>query len=156
MSVEFKDFSMQVKAALEEKAIQFLHEASGEMVAQVARNIDTAKANDTGQLKNSFTFKIDEGKLKATIGSPLENAIWTEFGTGEYALKGNGRKGGWYVPSEKLSSKAKSKMQKRIVKGKEYYFTRGKKPVRMFHNAYNTMKPKIIKMGQQKFKELGK
>lgn len=76
MSVQFDDFSMQVKAALEEAAVQFLHEAAGELASQTARNSPV----DTGQLKNSWQYKVDENKLEATIGSPLENAIWNEFG----------------------------------------------------------------------------
>lgn len=76
MSVQFDDFSMQVKAALEEAAVQFLYEAAGELASQTARNSPV----DTGQLKNSWQYKVDENKLEATIGSPLENAIWNEFG----------------------------------------------------------------------------
>lgn len=75
-NVQFQDFSMQVKAALEEAAVQFLHEAAGELASQTARNSPV----DTGQLKNSWQYKVDENKLEATIGSPLENAIWNEFG----------------------------------------------------------------------------
>ena len=76
MSVQFNDFSMQVKAALEEAAIAYLHEAAGELVSQTARNSPV----DTVQLKGSWDYKVDESKLEATIGSPLENAIWNEFG----------------------------------------------------------------------------
>ena len=134
MSVEFKDFSMQVKAALEEKAIQFLHEASSEILAETARNTPV----DTGQLKGSWEYDIDKSKLESKLGSGYENAIWTEFGTGEYALKGNGRKGGWKYKDQKGN----------------WHFTKGKKPVRMFFNAYTAKKPKIIKRAEQIFKGL--
>ena len=134
MSVQFDDFSMQVKAALEEAAVQFLYEAAGELASQTARNSPV----DTGQLKNSWQYKVDENKLEATIGSPLENAIWNEYGTGEYALEGNGRKGGWrYVDA----------------KGKGH-FTYGKRPSRAFNNAKITCEPKIAKAAQEKFKEM--
>lgn len=76
MSVQFKDNSMQVKAALDDAIIAFLHEAAGELQSQVQRNTRV----DTGQLKNSWEYKIDEGKGEATVGSGLENAIWEEFG----------------------------------------------------------------------------
>lgn len=129
MSIQFKDNSMQVKAALDDAITAFLHEAAGELQSQVQRNTRV----DTGQLKNSWEYKIDQGKNEATVGSGLENAIWEEFGTGEYALEGNGRKGGWvYVDA----------------KG-EGHFTRGKTPSRAFFKAYTSTKPKIIKRAEQ-------
>lgn len=145
MSVLFEDNSIRVKEALNEAIIAYLHEAAGEVEAQAKRNTRVDQSN----LKNSWSHIVNEGKKEATIGSPLENAIWEEFGTGEYALKGDGRKGGWYIPEEKLSAKAKSKMQRREIKGKVYYFTRGKTPSRAFQKAYESSKPKIIKRAQQ-------
>lgn len=142
--VRFEDFSVQVENALEEACISFLHGAAGEVQSQVIRNTRV----DQEQLKGSWEYVIDEGEMKATIGSPLENAIWEEFGTGEYAING-GRKGGWYVPAEKLTSKAKSKMRKVVIKGKEFYFTRGKTPSRAFQKAYTSSKPKIIRRAEE-------
>lgn len=134
MSVKFKDNSMAVKAAIEELGIAFLHEAAGELVAQTARNTPV----DTGQLKGSWNYEVDEGKLEATVGSPIENAIWNEFGTGEHALHGDGRKGGWSYKDD----------------NGDWHHTKGKPPKRSFHSAYSKLKPKIIKMGQDKFKNL--
>lgn len=87
MSVDFKDNIIEVVAALDDAAIAFLHEAAGELQAAVKRNT----AVKAGQLKNSWDYVVDESKKEATIGSPLQNAIWEEFGTGEYALNGDGR-----------------------------------------------------------------
>ena len=133
MSVQFHDYSMHVKAALEEAAIQYLHEAAGELEAQTKRNQSRV---DTGQTKGGWTYVVDESKLEATVGNPLENAIWEEFGTGEYALEGNGRKGGWKYKD---------------AKG-EWHFTRGKTPLRAFHKAYTSLKPKLIKRAEQVLK----
>lgn len=132
MSVKFTDNSMKVKAAIEEAALQYLHEASGELASAIQRNTPV----DTGQLKSSWDYIIDEGELKSTIGSPLENAIWTEFGTGEYALKGNGRKGGWKYEDRKGN----------------WHFTHGKPPVRVMHKSFNALKPKLIKRAEQVLK----
>lgn len=129
MSVQFTDNSVEVKSALEEAVKAFLHEVSGELVTQIQRNTPV----DTGQLKNSWQYKVDMGKQQSTIGSPLENAIWTEFGTGEHALHGNGRKGGWAYED---------------AKG-EWHYTRGKKPKRSMYTAFKSMKPKIIKRAEQ-------
>lgn len=97
MSVEFTNNSMQIKKALREKAIAFLEEAAGE----VQTAVHNASRVDTGETRGSYTYVVDESELEATVGSPEENAIWEEFGTGEYAVNGNGRKGGWYYEDKK-------------------------------------------------------
>lgn len=127
MSVELKDDSIKVKAALNDATVKFLYEAAHVIQSQVKQNT----AVDTGQLKASWNFTVDESKGEATIGSPVENAIWEEFGTGEYALHGDGRKGG--------------------------HFTRGKKPRRMLHNAFETKRSAIVKEAERIIKsEMGK
>ena len=129
-NVRLEDNTIQVINALESAISAYLHEAGGEMVSQTQRNTRV----DTGQLKGSWQYKVDGNT--ATIGSPLENAIWEEYGTGEHALAGNGRQGGWRYKD---------------AKG-EWHFTRGKKPSRAFHKAYTTMKPKLIRRAEQVLK----
>ena len=134
--VEFEDFSIQVKNAIEEKALKFLEEAASEVESQARRNSRV----DTGQLKGSWTHVVDESAQKATIGSPLENAIWEEFGTGEYALHGDGRKGGWYYVDD-------------VGDG---HFTHGKTPNRTLQRAFDQKKTVIQKRANQIFGELDK
>lgn len=129
---------------LKEQAVQFLYEAGGELQTQVTRNVPV----DSGELKNSFKLIVDEDSLTATIGSPLENAIWTEFGTGEYALNDKGRKGFWFVPVDKVVGKSKPTFEGKMTivygkDGKQFYKTDGKKPTKYFTNAYESTKPKI-------------
>lgn len=81
---------------------------------------------------------MDEGNLEVKIGSPLENAIWEEFGTGEYALNGDGRKGGWFYVDE-------------FGVG---HFTHGKKPTRALWNAFNSMKQVVNTIIENKLKGL--
>ena len=69
------------------------------------------------------------GEQYGQVGSNIENAIWEEFGTGEYALHGDGRKGGWVYQAPKG----------------EFYFTKGKTPNRPMHNAFTALKNKLIK-----------
>lgn len=127
IDVKFKDFTVEVKGTMDALAYTVLEEVAGELEAQVKRNT----AVDTGQTKNSWTHRVesDNDKHTATIGSPLQNAIWEEFGTGEYALNGNGRKGGWFYVDEEGNG----------------HFTHGKKPKRPFHNTYVSLKDPIIK-----------
>ena len=123
MHVEFKDNSLKVKAALNEKTIAWLHEAAGEIESQSKRNTRV----DTGQLKNSWANTVDESNGIATVGSPLENAVWEEFGTGEYALHGDGRKTAWTYKDRK---------------GK-WHRTSGKRPSRALNNAFASLKGKL-------------
>lgn len=134
MAVEFKDYTIQVKKALDSSVVGVLGECAGEVESQVKRNSRV----DTGQLENSWQHNVKSSgdEHTATIGSPLENAIWEEFGTGDYALNGDGRKGGWVYVDAKGNG----------------HFTHGKKPRRAFWKAYTSLKSKIIKRIQDALK----
>ncbi len=132
--VKFKDFSVEVNGKINEALIAALYEAAGEVVSQTARNTRV----DTGQTKNSWSYTVDESEGKATIGSPLENAIWEEFGTGVQSLNGNGRKTAWKYQDKK---------------GK-WHTTTGKKGTRAFYKAFEKLKTPIIKLFESKMKEL--
>lgn len=151
MPVELQNFSIKVKAAIEEKAIQFLEEASVEVESAAKRNSRVA----THKLENSWDHTIDIGAKEAKIGSPLQNAIWEEYGTGEYAANGDGRKGGWLIPEEKLGEGAKAKMRRVEIKGKVFYYTKGKTPNHTLQRAFDSNKGKIIKRARSIFRELG-
>ena len=132
MSVEFQDFSIQVKEALDEKAIQFLEEAASEIESAAKRGSRV----DSRQLKRSWNHQVDDSAKEATVGSPEQNAIWEEFGTGEYAAHGDGRKGGWSYKDDHG----------------DWHHTFGKKPERTFDKAYKGLKPKIIKRAEDVLK----
>lgn len=127
--VKLENNTLKVANLLQDKAIQFLYEAGGEIQAQTQRNTRV----DTGQLKSSWKYVVDENNMKVTIGSPLENAIWEEFGTGEYAVEGNGRKTPWRYQDEEDN----------------WHYTKGKKPSRAFKNAVEKTMPKIEKRLKQ-------
>ena len=132
--IKFKDNRVAVNAKMSSLIESILLEVAAELQSQTARNTKV----DTGQTKNSWAYKVNAvevGESVATIGSPLMNAVYEEFGTGEYALNGNGRKGGWFYVDEK---------------GKGH-FTHGKKPRRPFFKAYTTLKPRLIRYMQDKF-----
>lgn len=146
MSIQFEDNRVQVKAAIDNAISAFLHEAGGEIQARTVRNSRT----DTGQTKGSYEYKVNESARECQIGSNLENAIWEEFGTGEYALKGNGRKGAWYVPVDTYTGSKKPTYNGKVVivygkNGKKFYKTNGKTPNRPLDNAFKSLKTKLIK-----------
>lgn len=125
MSVEFQDFSIQVKGTISDRVNAALEECAGELESQAKRNSRVA----TGRTKNSFRHRVDDETHTAYIGSDYENAIWEEFGTGEHALNGDGRKGGWRYKDEKG----------------EWHYTTGKKPSRAFWRAYTSLKTAIVR-----------
>lgn len=123
------DNSFVVKEALGKLEEKFLTEAALVIESQVKQNT----AVDTGQLKGSWEHIVDSSKGEAIIGSPLENAVWEEFGTGEYALNGNGRKGGWFYEDAQGNG----------------HFTHGKKPRRALFKAFESKKTAVIRRAEQ-------
>lgn len=134
MAVEFHDFTIEVQDAISDEINAKLEECAGELESAVKRNTRV----DTSQTKNSWRHQVNDETHTATIGSSHENAIWEEFGTGEHALKGNGRKGGWSYKDDEGN----------------WHFTHGKKPSRAFDKAYNSLKNKIINYLQNSLKGL--
>lgn len=132
MGFEFKDNRDAVKEKLRQSGISWLHEAAMLLCGQVMRN----QRVRTGRTKGSWRYVVDEIKAEAYVASDAMNAVYEEFGTGEYALDGNGRKGGWWYMDEK---------------GK-YHFTKGKKPQRPLYRAYTMLKDRIIARAKEIFK----
>lgn len=130
--VEFINFRIEVEEIMDDRINAVLEECAGEMESAVKRNSRVK----TSQTRNSFKHKVIDSEHTAYIGSDHENAIWEEFGTGEYALEGNGRQGGWYYEDEDGNG----------------HFTRGKKPSRAFWHAYTSLKKAIISHIQEALK----
>jgi hypothetical protein len=132
----FESNSVVVHRTMCNKVEALLLEVSAEIVSQTARNTKVK----TGQTKGSWAANLtNDGKeYTANIGSDYENAIWEEFGTGEYALKGDGRKGGWAYEDPDTG---------------ETVWTHGKRARRPFWNAYIKLKNKIIRHIQREFRK---
>ena len=134
MSVVFKDFTKIVLDKINETGETFLEEVGGEVEAQTKRNTKV----DTGKTKNSWEHRVDTDKMEVQIGSRYKNALWEEFGTGIYALNGDGRKTKWVYRTED---------------GK-FHTTVGKKPRRALFRAFERKKNLIIREARRRFKEL--
>ena len=134
--VKFENNVVRVKNAMRDKSLAVLEECAGELESQTKRNTRVK----TGMTKNDWIHTVTEhdGEIAGIVGSNNQNAIWEEFGTGEYALAGNGRKGGWTY---------------KAANGK-FYKTTGKKPSRALHKAWASLKNKIINHIQKSFKGL--
>lgn len=150
--VEFEDYSMEVLNAIDDAVSSFLEEAGALVESQTKRNTRIG----THQTKDNWDHIVDEGKKIVTIGNPLENAIWEEFGTGDYAINGDGAPTPWYVPVSTYIGKKKPTFNGKvvIVYGKNktaFYKTNGKKPTRAFQHAIDSCKNKINARAQKIF-----
>lgn len=169
MGLTLIDNSPAVKEALQAAVKAFLIEASGELIAGIADN----SRRDNGQTINSYEYKLIEGtdEQKAIVGSDYINAVYEEFGTGEYAVKGNGRKGGWWIKvgdgKGEISLKTVKKHQwagyryesGEITHGKKlrqtkkrgklaYVFTKGKYPNKPMQKGYKQKHDIIVSLAQ--------
>lgn len=90
--MKFVDNSVAVKRELERAAIRGLIKAALLVEGQA---VLLAPVGETGGLRDSIGYKVNESELVAYVGTNCEYAIYVEFGTGEFAENGNGRKGGW-------------------------------------------------------------
>lgn len=154
-NVEFGDFSASVKDLMSELLGNALEEVGAEIESQAARNTRVS----SGETKRKWDHIVEQNNEEAsvTIGNPLKNAIWEEFGTGEYALNGDGRKGGWYIFADSAPELAKYNMKVVYGKdGKKFYYTKGKPPSRALYKAWEQNKSKVQEHISDVLKELNK
>lgn len=94
MAFEFEDNSRQV--------INQMHDVS-ETAMEAACLVVEASAKSltpvgiSGELRDKLDHLVKQqgSNVIGQVGSPLDYAIYVEFGTGEFAENGAGRKGGW-------------------------------------------------------------
>lgn len=130
-NVNFEDYSVQCKKTIEDRICSFLEDATAEIESQAKRNSRVK----SGKTKGSFQHFVDRQSLTGYVGSDYENAVWEEFGTGLYALNGDGRKD---VPWKYKDPSG------------QWHITSGKKPTRALWNAFQTLQAQIIKMAEKK------
>lgn len=122
---KFEDNSKKIKKALMEVSEQALEEAALLVEGQAKALAPVG----TGELHDKIDHNIKEvnGMKIAQVGSPLQYAIYVEYGTGEHATNGVGRKGGW------------------VYKGPDgkFYFTRGMKARPFLTPAFRRNKKNI-------------
>ncbi|HFU3963062.1 TPA: HK97-gp10 family putative phage morphogenesis protein [Streptococcus suis] len=122
---KFEDNSKKIKKALMEVSEQALEEAALLVEGQAKALAPVG----TGELRDKIDHNIKEvnGMKIAQVGSPLQYAIYVEYGTGEHAANGAGRKGGW------------------VYKGPDgkFYFTRGMKAQPFLTPAFRRNKKNI-------------
>lgn len=159
MGVTFEDNSENCKKAIKAIAISFLNDIGGEIRSIAQRN----SRRKTSQTAGSYEYKVDEAELAVHIGSNYWNAIYEEFGTGERAINGDGRKGYWVFVDTGGQPKAPKggktytlKEARRIMfklrkEGLNAYYTNGKKANRPLLRAFESTKGKIQSVAEKYF-----
>lgn len=154
-NIEFEDFGLKVRDTMNQLLGNALEEVGAEIESQAARNTRVS----SGETKRQWYHEVKQNAEEAsvTIGNPFPNAIWEEFGTGEYALNGDGRKGGWYIFADSAPELAKYNMKIVYGKdGKKFYYTKGKPPSRALYKAWEQNKAQVREHLEEVLKELNK
>lgn len=154
MAVEFKDYSIEVKAALNDITKGWLHAWANEIASHAKDNC--VMKDDNGDLKKSYRAIVDESAGSAKVGTPLESGYWEEFGTGEHAVQSPHRTGWWvYIDggsgydgetnhySTKEEAEAAAAYIQRKYK-KKAVATNGRDPNYTLEKAFTAKKPEAI------------
>lgn len=131
----FKNNSKACKAAIKQAEERWLY-AVGELLVSAIRPLIPV---DTSSLKTSLSYKVDLDKMSVTIGVNEEYAIYVEFGTGEYAENGQGRKGGWVFVDPRTCEKI---------------FTKGSHPKPYMRPGYRSQKRNIEELLERFLREI--
>ena len=165
MAVEFIDFSIKVTEAMEEAVVAALHEAAGELESRTIRN-SSNREYPQEYAHGLWDHVVNREEKSAAVGSPYEAAYWEEFGTGEHALNGDGRKGWWvYIEGKEEGKGGKSYSTKaeaeeaaeflRKVKKLDAVVTNGYDPNRPLFRAFQSGRPVVERIFEAKLKGLG-
>lgn len=146
------DNTQTVQKILDRIKGQYLEDGARLLLGQVQSNTRV----DTGQTKGSWQSVVQDDR--AVVGSDNPNAIWEEFGTGHYALDGNGRQDPWYIPVDGYTGHKKPTFEGQVVVvygkgGKAYFKTDGKRPNRALYRAKQTTAPQLDKRFNNLFKK---
>lgn len=121
----FEDNTGRSKAEIKQAAIRGA--TKGALILEGATKLLTRV--DTGDLRDSWTHEVDDNgkQVVGKVGSPLDYAVYREFGTGEFAENGKGRKGGWWYKDPEGNM----------------HFTMGSKPDKSLRTAFKKNKGRV-------------
>lgn len=155
MAVEFKDYSIEVKAALNDITKGWLHTWANE-IASKARDNTQMDGEQGVQLRRSYRADVDEGAGSAKVGTPLESGYWEEYGTGEYAVHGDGRKGWWVYKDgyQGNGGKVLTEDEAKAIAASDpsLHASNGRKPSYTLEKAFTATRPKAVADLENKLK----
>lgn len=144
MQIEFHDYSIQVKAKLNDETKKWLETWAQEIASQAKDN--TQLDGDAGiELRKSYKA-VNSGAGEAKVGTPLEAGYWEEYGTGEYAAHGDGRKG-WWVYKDGYTGNGgpvltEAAAKARAARSSSLHATNGRKPAYTLEKSFTNAAPK--------------
>lgn len=96
-SFRFEDYTKRTKRELRKVSFKALTRV-GNLISSQCQAL---AAVDTGELRDSIQSIVKEygGDVRVFVGTNVEYSVFVEFGTGEFAENGLGRKGGWLYRS---------------------------------------------------------
>lgn len=130
----FEDNSKKIKKQLKKASEKAMEEATL-LVESQAKALAPV---DTGELRDKIDHKVkSEGENTiGQVGSPLDHAENVEYGTGEFAENGAGRKGGWSYKDDEGN----------------WHYTMGQQPQPFLRPAFRHNKKNIEKILGQTLK----
>ena len=147
MAVQFTDNSIEVKAELNETTINWLYTWANEIASHAKDNVKM-EGDEGVQLRKSYRAEVDEGAGEAQVGTDLESGYWEEFGTGEHAVNGDGRKGWWVWKEgyEGNGGKVLSEQEAKAIAASDptIHATNGRPPAYTLEKAFTANKSKAI------------
>lgn len=132
---DFQDNSKDLKKQLNNVSEEAM-EAALLFIEGQAKSL--APVGNSGELRDKIDHQVESrGKdIIGKVGSPLEHALYVEFGTGEFAENGAGRKGGWSYQDP----------------SGEWFFTWGQDPQPFIRPAFRRNKKQIEQLIGGKYK----
>ena len=127
----FVDKGSNGKKAIDKATLQWLIEASSLVEGQAVMLVPVS----TAFMKNDIGYKVDESEMVSYIGTNAEYAVYVEFGTGEFAENGQGRKGGWFYKDP----------------SGEWIFTWGQSPQPFMRTAFKQTKKQVESLAKEIF-----
>ena len=151
MEIVFEDFTGEVTKEIESIILNWLEEGASQIESEtIAR---TGAKTYFREIAEKWTHIVDKSKYEAIIGNPMENSLWIEFGTGEYAINGDGRQDYWIFIEDstgkssnesrhyKTKEEAKSMVAYLRSKGIKAGYTKGQEAKRpLYHTCNNNEK----------------
>lgn len=146
-NVKLTDNSIQVKAAINDTTIAWLHDWANTIASHAKAN--TQLDGEAGiALRKDYSTVVDDAKGEAMVGSRLEQAFWEEFGTGAYAVHGDGRPGWWVYKDGYKGNGGKqlTEAEAKAIAAEDptLHATNGRKPAKTLETAFTVNKPKAI------------
>ncbi|MBY0157273.1 HK97-gp10 family putative phage morphogenesis protein [Cytobacillus oceanisediminis] len=106
-----------------------------ETAYMIQANARSLAPEDDGNLKNSIEVQIRDGGLTAVVTVGAHYAIYVEFGTGIYAVNGDGRQTPWTYYSDKLGRFVRTKG----MRAQPYWFPAIEAGRRHFHTEMSRL-----------------